>query len=110
MTQIVERRRQPPDRACLAYLLPCRHDISHTPQHGGDCHRGTQPLGSLLVRLLFSDWRPHGAYPTSLDHPVERRVERSLTHLKHILGDLLDALCDRISMHALGAGENPQNQ
>src|ERR1700722_7249925 len=37
--------------------------------------------------------------PTLLQHSLQRRIERTLFYLKHIVGDLLDVLYQGVPMH-----------
>src|SRR4029079_14282529 len=55
-----------------------------------------------------------GIAPFRLDQPlllqpVQRRIERSLVHLQHVLRELLDPLGDSPSMHRV-TGERAQDQ
>ena len=36
--------------------------------------------------------------PSALDQPVQRRIERALLHLQHIVGRLLDRLGDGVAV------------
>jgi hypothetical protein len=40
---------------------------------------------------------------------MQRWIERSLAHLEHALGELLDALGDGVAVGALAGGESAQD-
>src|SRR5690242_7252719 len=44
-------------------------------------------------------YAPFTLDPTAAFDPVKRRIKRSFFDLKHVMGELLDALADAVTMH-----------
>src|SRR5262245_12856915 len=57
----------------------------------------------VLRRALFN------GDPTSFDETMERRIERSLLDLQHVLGAAFDGLGDRVAVRRPGS-KSPQDQ
>jgi len=53
---------------------------------------------------------PLGLHPAFDQHSLESGIQRSLFHLKNIIGDSLDRVSDLVPVHFTGTCERLQNQ